>query len=293
MGQPDYQADEDCDAWEPWSDPGPKGLPSRAQLEKDLRATKNGWNYSAKYVTRWLDLMDRFRPLFDEDLSRPCRLAEYSVELKDPKVRPVGVKSRRMNPAKRKACAHHIKQLLAMDIIEPSSSDIAAPVHIAYKKDDENGRFCVDFSVLNTYLKRICAPMKDPRDVIARMQDKKGYISIDFRSGYHQMVVAEACRDLLSFTCPEGQFRYKRAPMGSVNVPQHFQSEVSKMMDGLDGDVLDAFMDDCSVYGEGDTQDEWEMNLLDNLEAAFIRLELSRQELQAQILQVQLWVEKY
>lgn len=79
--------------------------------------------------------------------------------------------------------------------------------------------------------------------------------------------LAEESSLLTTFITPVGRYRFNRLPLGITSAPEHFQSRMTKLLEGLDGAVC--LMDDILVHGK--TQQEHD----DRLCAVFKTLENS------------------
>lgn len=94
-------------------------------------------------------------------------------------------------------------------------------------------------------------------DLLSRLGKAAYFSSLDARSGYYQIPVAEASQKLLVFCTPFGRFQYTRLPFGLSSAPEIFQKCMDVVFSGLSG-VL-CYLDDILVFGS--TQQEHNYNL--------------------------------
>ncbi|GFW88403.1 retrovirus-related Pol polyprotein from transposon 297 [Trichonephila clavipes] len=75
------------------------------------------------------------------------------------------------------------------------------------------------------------------------------YLStIDLRSGYHEVKVAEEDQDKIAFTCPFGTCKFTRMPFGLQNAPATFQRLIDKFRSGLKNVLALSYLDDIIIF---------------------------------------------
>ncbi|KAL7868269.1 hypothetical protein SRHO_G00096530 [Serrasalmus rhombeus] len=98
-------------------------------------------------------------------------------------------------------------------VIEPSSSPWAVPVVLVHKK---NGHlhFCVDYRRLNAVMKVDSYPLPRIDDPLVRLAGSQWFSSLDLRSGYWQVALADDAKEKTAFTMGGGlwHFRLKLHP---------------------------------------------------------------------------------
>ena len=108
--------------------------------------------------------------------------------------------------------------MLAIDVIEPVTSEWAAPVVFAPKKDGLQ-RFCVDYRRLNAVTVRDSYPISRMDECIDSLGDSQVFSTLDCNVGYWQIEIEEEDKDKTAFVTHHGLFRFKRMPFGLRNAP--------------------------------------------------------------------------
>ena len=139
-----------------------------------------------------------------------------------------------------------LKEMLAHSIIEPSTSDWAAPIVLVQKRD-KSLRLCVDYRRLNTRSKSDAYPMPRVDDLIDRVGNATYITTLDLTKGYWQVPVAVVDRPKTPFTTPYGLYQFTRMPFGLQGAPATFQRMVNRLLQGLEG-LASAYMDDIIVF---------------------------------------------
>lgn len=165
---------------------------------------------------------------------------------------PIAVPPYRLTPAKRAVMETEINKMLSDGVIEECESAWASPALLVPKKDG-TFRFCVDYRKLNAITKTDSYPLPLIDDLL-QYTKKNCYMStIDLRSGYWQVKLAEQDRDKSAFTCPLGVYRFKVMPFGMCNAPATFQRLIDRFKSGaaLKDLTLLCYLDDLILITEG------------------------------------------
>ena len=83
---------------------------------------------------------------------------------------PIRQRAPRYSPVQKEEIEKQLKEMLASDIIEPSSSPWASPV-LLVKKSDGTWRFCVDYRKLNAVTIKDSFPMPNITDLLEQLPD--------------------------------------------------------------------------------------------------------------------------
>ncbi|CAK1596263.1 unnamed protein product [Parnassius mnemosyne] len=81
-------------------------------------------------------------------------------------------------------------------------------------------------------------------DQLDRLSGKVYFTSLDLKSGYYQISMAEGSRHLMTFVIPDEHYKYTRMPFGLVNAPAVFQHMVNKALGKDRYDLAIPYMDD-------------------------------------------------
>ncbi|GJU25199.1 reverse transcriptase domain-containing protein [Tanacetum coccineum] len=151
-----------------------------------------------------------FPKVFLEDLPGlpPTRQVEFHIDLV-PGAAPVARAPYRLAPSEMKELADQLQEISNKGFIRPSSSPWGAPVLFVKKKD---GKFqmCIDYRELNK-------------------------LTIDLRSGYHQLRVCE--EDILkkAFRTRYGHYEFQVMPFGLTNAPAVFMDLMNQNKEEHEG----------------------------------------------------------
>ncbi len=159
-------------------------------------------------------VLEEFQELFSE---RPglCTLRECAIEV------AVNLPVRRVPFKLREGVETAITKMLRDRVIEESTSVWSSPI-VPVVKPDGSVRVCVDYRGLNevTPLQRHYMPTLE--EVLDRAGNSSVLSTLDLTAGFHQIRVSEECRDLTTFSCPQGKFRFRRMMFGLKNAPAIF-----------------------------------------------------------------------
>ena len=178
---------------------------------------------------------------------------EYLVRLKED-AQPYSISApRRLALPMRNKVKEELKSLEEQEIIRPvvEPTDWCAPI-VAVPKPTGKIRLCVDFSRLNESVKRETFPLPTTDELLAQLDGAKFFTKLDCNSGFHQLPLAKESQLLTTFITPFGRYCYQRLPFGISSGPEIFHREMSHILAGIPGVVVD--IDDILVGGR--TQEE-------------------------------------
>ena len=140
-----------------------------------------------------------------------------------------------------------VQEMLDHGIIRPSKSPWAAPVVLVKKKSGEM-RFCINYRQLNNATKKDSYPLPRIDDILDKMSGKTIFSTLDLASGYFQIVMDDASKELTAFIVENNLYEFNRMPFGLTNAPSTFQ----RLMNFVLRDTLQKFalvyLDDIIIF---------------------------------------------
>ena len=223
--------------------------------------------------------LDRLIRAYFQDMTGPLGTVtsvEHEIIVDSP---PIKLPYYPVSPVKQKLIDEELRQLLEQGVVEPSSSAWSSPILLVPKKDGSY-RFCVDYRRLNKVTKRDAYPLPFISSILDRLRNARYLSSLDIKSAYWQVPVAEASREYTAFTIPgRGLFQFRRMPMGLTNAPATWQRLIDRVLGAdLEPYVL-VYLDDIVVISpDFDTHLSILTKVLDRLQKA--GLTVSREKCQ-------------
>lgn len=152
----------------------------------------------------------------------------------------------------RKEIETQIAELLKKNLIEESYSPFAAPVTLAYKKEDEKkSRLCIDFRELN----KIVIPQSQPfpliEDLMVKTINCKYFSTLDINSAFWSIPLRIQDRQKTAFITQEGHFQWTCLPFGLKTAPAIFQRILSNIIRKYKlSDFIVNFIDDIMIFSK-------------------------------------------
>jgi len=229
--------------------------------ESDIKIDNE--NLTPEERSKVIALIMKYKNVFaksDYDLTE-CKAVKHPIPLLDET--PIKQKCYKYAHSEKKICDEEVEKMLKADVIEPSCSPWLSPV-VLVKKKDGTTRFCIDYRKLNAKTKKDTFPLPDINDMLQSMHGAKYFTTMDLKSGYWQIAMAEEDKEKTAFSTGKDLYQFKRMPFGLTNAPATFQRNMNFVTHGLT--QLCVYLDDVLVHGR--TLEEH----LAALEVVFIRL---------------------
>ena len=194
-------------------------------------------------------LLKEFKDVFaeDEDDLGCTPSAVHRIHLEDNK--PVRVPYRRIPPAYIQEVRDHLQKLLQQGVIRESQSPYSSAVVLVRKKSGAL-RLCVDYRLLNKKCVKDAFPLPRIDEYLDSLSGAKLFSTLDLKSAYAQVPIAEEDCYKTAFATPMGLFEYTRMPFGLCNSPATFQR---LMMTIFRSELLEQvliFLDDVLIFSE-------------------------------------------
>lgn len=160
---------------------------------------------------------------------------------------PIKQRAYRVSPAMQRHIDEAVQSMLEEGVIEPSQSAWSSPVLLVPKKDGKY-RFCVDYRRLNRVSKKDAYPLPYMNSILDKLRNAKYLSSLDIKSAYWQVPVAEESRELTAFTIPgRGLYHFKRMPFGLCNSPATFQRLLDRVLGAKLEPHVFVYLDDVII----------------------------------------------
>lgn len=173
---------------------------------------------------------------------------------------PVYVKNRRYPQALRDIIQGQLSELLKQGIIRHSNSPFNSPLWVVEKKQANQNdpikqyRVVVDYRKLNEATKDERYPLPRVEDILDRLSGATIFSTLDLKSGYHQVRMAEEDIGKTAFSWDRGHFEFVRMPFGLKGAPLTFQRLMDEVQRGLGEQFSQIYMDDLIVFSRSEAE---------------------------------------
>lgn len=152
-----------------------------------------------------------------------------------------------ISPAIQKIVNKELDAMIDMGVVEKSNSPWASPILLVAKKDGTY-RFCVDYRQLNRVTQPDAYPLPQVSWILDRLRDAKYLSSIDIKTAYWQIPMANDSKAYTAFTVPgRGLYHFNRMPFGLTNAPATWQRFIDEIIGAdLDPHVF-VYLDDIII----------------------------------------------
>ncbi len=238
------------------------------KLDVDLNGmSSTNANAIAKLILKYKDLFDTTATSYGA-----AKGVEHTIELTSNK--PINQVPHRVSPVERQIINEMTNEMLATQVIRPSTSQWASPV-VLVKKNDGKQRFCIDFRKLNQIKKRDVYPIPRIDDCLDALGGNTLFSTFDMHAGYWQIPMKEQDKSKTAFITTEGLFEFNVIPFGLTNATATFQRYVDMVLAGLKWTSLLVYLDDVFVFSK--TVDDH----IQRLESTFARFRAFKLKLNA------------
>ncbi|KAL2460949.1 orf y [Abeliophyllum distichum] len=181
------------------------------------------------------------------------------IELLDEhKGKVVRAKAMAYSPKDREEFAVQIKELLDLQVIEPSKSPFSSPAFMVRKEAEKRrgkARMVIDYSQLNKVTKNDGYILPNMQSLLQLIKGKKIFSSFDCKSGFHQVRFEEETKPLTAFSCPQGHFQWTVVPFGLKQAPGIFQRHMDNTFKSFNNFCC-VYIDDILVFSDSDEDHE-------------------------------------
>ncbi|GMF51935.1 unnamed protein product [Phytophthora fragariaefolia] len=123
-------------------------------------------------------------------------------------VRAVAQRARQFAPHLLVKVYELLKKLLEKVLIEHSESEWASPIVIVLKKNGVDIRMCIDYRVVNEFIKLSRYPLPLIDDLLIGFESAMWFMSLDMASDFWAVLMTELAKLISAFICPFGHFQW-------------------------------------------------------------------------------------
>lgn len=152
----------------------------------------------------------------------------------------------------KKEIEEQISKLLQKNLIEDSYSPFAAPVTLAFKRDDnKKSRLCIDFRDLNKIVVPQAQPFPLIDDLIIQTRDCSMFSTLDINSAFWAIPVRINDRKKTGFITQSGHYQWTCLPFGLKTSPAIFQRIISNILRKHNlTEFAVSFIDDILIFSK-------------------------------------------
>ena len=121
---------------------------------------------------------------------------------------------------------------------------------VLVRKRDGTLRFCVDFRCLNAWTKKDSYPLSCIQEVLESMAGSAHFSSMDFKSGFWQIKMAQESHQYTTFMVGNlGFYKFTRMPFRLCNAPATFQCIMQNTLGELNLMYCMIYLDNVIIFG--------------------------------------------
>ena len=206
---------------------------------------------SSDFEYRLNSPLREYKDIFDSMGS--LKNLELTIQI-DLSVQPCIQNPRRLLFLIKKQVETEIQKFWDQDFIEPmnSSPEWVSP-SVCIPKRNGDVRLCVDIRKANTEIIRNHYPIPTLDETLYEVNGAKIFSKLDLAQGYHQIVLDEKSRDIITFSTPQGLFRYKCLIFGAKNAFEDLQKVIEI---NITHDIDGVFNISYDIIAHATTQNE-------------------------------------
>ena len=194
------------------------------------------------------DVIDRHKIIFEQtNVNCPTATCKVRCTIPTGDHPPIKQRPYRLPLSKRHIVKEQVAEMLAAGIIRPSDSPWSSPITLVPKKD-KTWRFCVDYRKLNAITRKDSYPLPSIRDIFDSFHGASIFTTLDMKTGYMQIPIAEEDIEKSAFVCSEGLFEFTKMSFGLTNAGQIFQRYMNSVLRDYIGKFAFVYIDDIIVY---------------------------------------------
>lgn len=189
------------------------------------------------------------------DRIHPTKISTHTILIKDDK--PIYQKQFPLKESLKEELNKLLKELLDEGVIEPCTGSLYNhPIFVVKKKENNKYRFVSDMRGLNANIITNPQPVPQIETIIYGMKDMKVFTTIDLKSAYFSIPIAQESKHLTAFTAPGShygnRFQYCRLVQGLISSQDAFIEMIETVLKGWIHVICMVYIDDIIIYSENE-----------------------------------------
>lgn len=181
-------------------------------------------NLNTQQQTEIKELIDEYKTSFAKDKYDVGKVQHYEARIDLLVDRYCSKRPYRCSIEDKKEIEKQVGKLLQENLIEESYSPFAAPVTLAFKKEDQRKtRLCIDFRELNKIVLPQAQPFPLIDDLVTKTRNCRYFSTLDINSAFWSIPLRIEDRKKTAFVTQEGHFQWTCLPFGLKTAPAIFQ----------------------------------------------------------------------
>ncbi|KAE9025714.1 hypothetical protein PF004_g5705 [Phytophthora fragariae] len=155
----------------------------------------------------------------------PARGVVCDMDVGD--ARPVAQRPRSIAPNIMMKVYELLKKILETGLVEHSESPWVSPIVIVLKKNGIDIRMCIDYRVVNSFIRLLNYPLPLIDDLLIGFEGAMWFMSLGMAGDFGAIRMAKRAKLISAFVCPFGHFRWVRMQFGLKNAPLIYQHVIN------------------------------------------------------------------
>lgn len=198
-------------------------------IEEDFNIVVNHLKEDEK--TQIDSLMEKYKSVFAKNKYDVGKVNGYEARIDLTVDRYCSKRPYRCTIEDKKEIEEQIGKLLDHQMIEESYSPFAAPVTLAFKKEDnKRSRLCIDFRDLNKIVVPQAQPFPLIDDLVTKTRNCKYFSTLDINSAFWSIPLRVEDRKKTGFVTQDGHYQWTCLPFGLKTSPAIFQRILSNIL---------------------------------------------------------------
>lgn len=197
--------------------------------EEDFQLSMGNLNIEQK--SEIYGLIDTYKAIFAKDKYDIGTVRDYEARIDLLMDKYCSKRPYRCSSEDKKEIEDQIAKLLDRKLIEESYSPFAAPVTLAFKKEDNRkSRLCIDFRDLNKIVVPEAQPFPLIDDLVTKTRNSKYFTTLDINSAFWSIPLRVEDRKKTGFVTQDGHYQWTVLPFGLKTSPAIFQRILSNIL---------------------------------------------------------------